>query len=90
MTTDNFCFYLQNRLMQNIQIGAWRYNDTSPFSIKDIISNFSILSVAWHSFVMISVRLSVTVKLIMLVVIFVSVIVLSFIMLSCHNAGSLC
>jgi len=30
MTTDHFCFYLQNRL---IQTGTNRYNDTSPFSI---------------------------------------------------------
>ncbi len=30
MTTDNFCFYLQNRL---IQTGGQRYNDISHFSI---------------------------------------------------------
>jgi hypothetical protein len=33
MTTDNFCFYLQNRLIQTSQIGGQRYSDTSPFSI---------------------------------------------------------
>ncbi len=33
MTTDNFCFYLQNRLIQTSQtVGQW-YSDTSPFSI---------------------------------------------------------
>ncbi len=30
MTTDNFCFYLQNRLIQTSQIGDQRYSDTSP------------------------------------------------------------
>jgi len=33
MTTDNFCFYLQNRLSQTSQIGGQWYSDTSPFSI---------------------------------------------------------
>ena len=33
MTTDNFCFYLQNCLIQTSQIGGQWYNDTSPFSI---------------------------------------------------------
>jgi hypothetical protein len=33
MTTDNFCFYLQNRLIQTIQKGGQWYSDTSPFSI---------------------------------------------------------
>ncbi len=32
-TTDNFCFYLQNRLIQTIQTGGEQYRDTSPFSI---------------------------------------------------------
>jgi len=30
MTTDNFCFYLQNRLIQTSQTGGQRYVDTSP------------------------------------------------------------
>ncbi len=30
MTTDNFCLYLQNRLMQTSQTGGQQYNDTSP------------------------------------------------------------
>ncbi len=33
MTTDNFCFYLQNKLNQTSQAGGQWYNDTSPFSI---------------------------------------------------------
>jgi hypothetical protein len=32
MTTDNFSFYLQNRLIQTSQTGGQRYGDTSPFS----------------------------------------------------------
>jgi hypothetical protein len=33
MTTDNFCFYLQNRLIQTSRTGGQQYSDTSPFSI---------------------------------------------------------
>ncbi len=33
MTTDNFCFYLQNQLIQTSQTGGQQYSDTSPFSI---------------------------------------------------------
>ncbi len=33
MTTDNFSFYLQNRLIQTSQTGGQLYSDTSPFSI---------------------------------------------------------
>ncbi len=33
MTTDNFYFYLQNRLIQTSQSGGQWYSDTSPFSI---------------------------------------------------------
>jgi hypothetical protein len=33
MTTDNFCFYLQNRLIQASQTGGQQYSDTSHFSI---------------------------------------------------------
>jgi len=33
MTTDNFCFYLQNRLIQTSQTGGQQYSDTSSFSI---------------------------------------------------------
>jgi hypothetical protein len=33
MTTDNFYFYLQKRLIQTSQTGGQRYSDTSPFSI---------------------------------------------------------
>jgi hypothetical protein len=33
MTTDNFCFYLQNRLIQTSQTGGQWYSDIFPFSI---------------------------------------------------------
>ncbi len=33
MTTDDFCFYLQNRLIPTGQTGDQWYSDTSPFSI---------------------------------------------------------
>jgi hypothetical protein len=33
MTTDNFCFYFQNRLIRTSKTGGQRYSDTSPFSI---------------------------------------------------------
>ncbi len=33
MTTDNFCFYLQNRQIQTSQTGGQWYSDTSPISI---------------------------------------------------------
>jgi hypothetical protein len=33
MTTENFCFYLQSRLIQTSKTGGQLYNDTSPFSI---------------------------------------------------------
>jgi hypothetical protein len=33
MATDNFCFYLQNRLIQTSQTGGQWYSDTSPFSL---------------------------------------------------------
>jgi hypothetical protein len=32
MTTDNFCFYMQNKLIQTGQTGGQQYSDTSPFS----------------------------------------------------------
>jgi hypothetical protein len=32
-TTDNFCFYYQNRIIQTSQTGGQRYRDTFPFSI---------------------------------------------------------
>jgi hypothetical protein len=33
MTTDNLCFYLQNKLIQTSQAGGQLYSDTSPFNI---------------------------------------------------------
>jgi hypothetical protein len=39
MTTDNFSFYLQNRLIQTGQTGGQQYSNTSPFSIPWIQSH---------------------------------------------------
>jgi len=33
MTTDDFCFYLQNTLIQTSQTGGQLYSDTSHLSI---------------------------------------------------------
>ncbi len=38
MTADNFCFYLQNRLIQTSQTGRQPYNDTSPL----------VFPASWH------------------------------------------
>jgi len=38
MTTDNFCFYFQNRLIQTSQAGGQWYSDTSPFSIPCLLN----------------------------------------------------
>jgi hypothetical protein len=43
MTTDNFCFYLQNRLIQTSQIGGQQYRDISPLSIPWFESNNSVI-----------------------------------------------
>ena len=49
MTTDNFCFYLQHRLIQTSQTGGQRYSDTSSFSIPwKKIFDFSTAQVALH------------------------------------------
>jgi len=46
MTTDNFCIYLQNRLIQTSQTGGQLYSDTSPFSIPWII-HLGLVRAAW-------------------------------------------
>jgi hypothetical protein len=33
LTTDNFCFYLQNKLIQTSQTGGQWYSDTALFCI---------------------------------------------------------
>jgi hypothetical protein len=33
MTTENFCFYLQSRLIQTSKTVGQQYSDASPFSI---------------------------------------------------------
>jgi hypothetical protein len=36
MTTNNFCFYLQNRLIQTSQTGGQWYSDTSPLVFRGL------------------------------------------------------
>ena len=48
MTTDNFCFYLQNRLIQTSQTGRPLYNNTSPFSIPCFRVVPQVVSLAKH------------------------------------------
>ncbi len=45
MTTDNFCFYLQNRLIQSNQTGGQWYSDTSHFNSLDKHYSFASSSV---------------------------------------------
>ncbi len=45
MTTDNFWFYLQNRLIQTSQTGGQRYSETSPLSIPWFIKYSHALNV---------------------------------------------
>jgi hypothetical protein len=80
MATDNFCFYLQNRLIQTSQTGGQWYSDTSPFSIPCKNTTVSIndttghmLSVVWLYVTFLIVSLSV----VMLNVFMVSVIILT-------------
>ena len=49
MTTDNFCFYLQNRWIQTSQTGGQWYSDTSPFSIPWLNTLWLFLALQrWH------------------------------------------
>ncbi len=49
MTTDNFCFYLQNRLIQTNQTGGPQYSDTYPFSILWYKSRVKVTESDKHS-----------------------------------------
>jgi hypothetical protein len=49
MTNDNFCFYLQNRLIQTSQTGGQQYSDTSPFSIPCIMAKNRRHWVSWYT-----------------------------------------
>ena len=44
MTTDNFCFYLQNILIQTSQTGGQWYSDTSPLSIPCFDYHFIVVA----------------------------------------------
>jgi hypothetical protein len=63
MTTGNFCFYLQNRLIQPSQTGGQRYSDTSPFSIpcKNISKNDVVHSIylSLYLYIYLSIYLSI-------------------------------
>jgi hypothetical protein len=48
MTNDNFCFHLQNRLIQTSQTGGQWYSDTSPFSIPCKNTTVSINDTTGH------------------------------------------
>jgi hypothetical protein len=94
MTTDNFSFYLPNRLIQTSRTGGQRYIDTSPFSIPCIKTNFHYaechcaecrdLFIVMRSVIMlIVVMLSVVMlSVVMLRVFMLCVVMLSVIMLS--------
>jgi hypothetical protein len=40
MTTDNFCFYLQNRLIQTSQTGGQWYSNTTPLVFPDLTNAY--------------------------------------------------
>ncbi len=42
MTTDHFCFYLQNRLIQTGQIGGQLYSDTSFLYCSLVIVSYKM------------------------------------------------
>jgi len=46
MTTENFAFYLQNRLIQTSQTGGQWYSDTSLFSIPWLTLSLALASLA--------------------------------------------
>jgi hypothetical protein len=48
MTTDIFCFYLQNRLIQTSKTGGQQYSDTSPFSIPWVDQDSKAVSPTMH------------------------------------------
>ncbi len=47
MTTDNFCFYLQNRLIQTSQTGRQQFRDTPP---PLVFSDINIQQLLGHLF----------------------------------------
>jgi hypothetical protein len=49
LTTDNFSFHLQNRLIQSSQTGGHLYSDTSPFSIPCFFTSLRPPSVSSSS-----------------------------------------
>ncbi len=50
MTTDIFCFNLQNKLIETSETGVQQYNDTSPFSIPwhtILVCTLYLLNAVW-------------------------------------------
>ncbi len=45
MTIGNFCFYLQNRLIQTSQTGGQLHSDTSPFSIPYLSLAIDVIAI---------------------------------------------
>jgi len=64
MTTDNFCFYLQNRQIQTSQTGGQWYSDTSPFSIPWwlLFLNDCGSDRLWHTLAFCDTELATTIK----------------------------
>ncbi len=54
MTTDNYCFYLQNRLIQEGQTEGQWYSDTAPFSIPCFYSREFKSQEEWQSLISIA------------------------------------
>jgi len=57
MTTDNLCFYLQNRPIQTSQTGGQWYSDTSLFSIPCSVEglclkNMHVVNAGCHKTIM--------------------------------------
>ncbi len=50
MTTDNFCCYLQNRLIQTSQTGGQRYSDTSLPARTYLYSSFFVKNIKKFKF----------------------------------------
>jgi hypothetical protein len=46
MKTDNFCFHMQNRLIQTSQTGGHWYSDTSPLVFPELVYTLGIVALA--------------------------------------------
>jgi hypothetical protein len=55
MTTDNFCFYLQNRLIRTGHTGGEQYSDTSPYSVPGCTVHCMVLFIVMLYDIMLNV-----------------------------------